>query len=94
MRDGKLIKLRALRCLFMSMLLFMCSYCYYQQSEVSHGALTRTIRFSGWCGLIILYVVLGPRSAVWDEKCEIGHLFFSGTADSYPQPWGKLCCGR
>lgn len=44
-------------------------------------------------GLMILYVVLGLRSTMWDVKWEIGPLFFSGAAGTCSQPWGELCCG-
>lgn len=51
--------------------------------------------FSGWRGLILWHVVLGIRSAVWNGKWEVGHLFpISGTADSYAQSWGECFWGR
>lgn len=45
--------------------------------------------FTGWCGLIILYVVLDLQSAMWDEKWERGHLFYSDPECSHPQPLGS-----
>lgn len=42
--------------------------CYNRQPEVIHESQTGMIWFSDWRDLIILYVVLGLRSATWDGK--------------------------